>query len=454
MWSKNLCSSIDDCTAQQHFESGSEVPDVLNPLGQVGEKSRKLLESLYYGSRDGSEEHPCTPEAKWDWSGRQAKRARVENIIRGMTPGDRIADVAMKDGREETSGTQGQEMMKELRSQMRQRAGDMVKESLAKCENRPREWKTPKMDAFSSKLMADVLKYELSRAVSRSVDSIFKSMPLPQKEDGAEFIAHPCKEELQVQDVQTEALSLVLQRPQMEGSAVHQLSLDSGPLVLNYCNALGPCSETKSRRATFDPPWNSVTVRSKVNSRSSRSPTGHMSAVLDNLCLPYVKGESGRKNNLYILSEGLTTNHLKKAKLMFFYTRYPSSTVLKTCFRDVQLTRCITSQLIKWFSNFREFYYIQMEKFARHAVTGGPADDRALSVGRESELFRALNMHYNKGNDFQVPDRFLEVAAITLRQFYIAISTGKDRDPSWKKAIYKVICKLDTDIPAEFMSYE
>lgn len=52
----------------------------------------------------------------------------------------------------------------------------------------------------------------------------------------------------------------------------------------------------------------------------------------------------------------------------------------------------------------------------------------------------------------QVPDRFLEVAEITLREFYIAISMGKDRDPSWKKAIYKVICKLDSDVPAEFKS--
>lgn len=50
----------------------------------------------------------------------------------------------------------------------------------------------------------------------------------------------------------------------------------------------------------------------------------------------------------------------------------------------------------------------------------------------------------------QVPQRFLEVAVITLREFYGAISKGEDRDPSWKKAIYKMICKLDGDVPAEF----
>lgn len=36
--------------------------------------------------------------------------------------------------------------------------------------------------------------------------------------------------------------------------------------------------------------------------------------------------------------EGLTTSHLKKAKLMFFFTRYPSSHTLRTCFHDVQVS--------------------------------------------------------------------------------------------------------------------
>lgn len=58
--------------------------------------------------------------------------------------------------------------------------------------------------------------------------------------------------------------------------------------------------------------------------------------------------------------------------------------------------------MIKWFSNFREFYYIQMEKFARQAISEGVTNPKMLVVLRDSELFRALNMHYNKGNDFEV----------------------------------------------------
>ncbi|XP_057586704.1 prospero homeobox protein 2 isoform X2 [Hippopotamus amphibius kiboko] len=117
-----------------------------------------------------------------------------------------------------------------------------------------------------------------------------------------------------------------------------------------------------------------------------------------------------------------------------------------------KFNRCITSQMIKWFSNFREFYYIQMEKSARQAISDGVTNPKTLVVLRDSELFRALNMHYNKGNDFEVPGCFLEIASLTLQEFFRAVSAGKDSDPSWKKPIYKIISKLDSDIPEIFKS--
>ncbi|KTF97609.1 hypothetical protein cypCar_00019474 [Cyprinus carpio] len=235
---------------------------------------------------------------------------------------------------------------------------------------------------------------------------------------------------------QTEALSLVVRKPSLSQAVKRPYPLHQTPFQFGYSAPLHdsqilehllkygphsafsalPCLPAALERSSPDSmehPWESVGMRSK---------------------------------------EGLTPNHLKKAKLMFFYTRYPSSNLLKNFFPDVKFNRCITSQLIKWFSNFREFYYIQMEKFARQAIIDGVNDVKDILVTRESELFRALNMHYNKANDFQVPDRFLEVAEITLQEFYSAISLSRDSDPSWKKAIYKVICKLDSDVPEDFKS--
>ncbi|XP_036403430.1 prospero homeobox 3 [Megalops cyprinoides] len=147
--------------------------------------------------------------------------------------------------------------------------------------------------------------------------------------------------------------------------------------------------------------------------------------------------------------DGLTPCHLKKAKLMFFYTRYPSSNTLKTYFPDVKFNRCITSQLIKWFSNFREFFYIQMERFARQALREGMAGGggEVLRLRRDSELFRTLNLHYNKSNDYHVPERFVEISELALREFFTAIQAGHDSDPCWKKSIYKIICKLDSPVP-------
>ncbi|XP_064185164.1 prospero homeobox 3 [Anguilla rostrata] len=161
----------------------------------------------------------------------------------------------------------------------------------------------------------------------------------------------------------------------------------------------------------------------------------------------------GGDSSLYLppgsSQEGLSPCHLKKAKLMFFYTRYPSSNTLKTYFPDVKFNRCITSQLIKWFSNFREFFYIQMERFARQAVREGVmgGGEAALRLRRDSELYRILNLHYNKSNDYHVPDRFVEISDLALREFFTAIQAGRDTDPCWKKSIYKIICKLDSPVP-------
>ncbi|KAK9409580.1 prospero homeobox protein 2-like [Crotalus adamanteus] len=154
-----------------------------------------------------------------------------------------------------------------------------------------------------------------------------------------------------------------------------------------------------------------------------------------------LKGQGSQDS--WLIKEALTPGHLKKAKLMFFFSRYPTSSLLKSYFLDIQFTRCITSQLIKWFSNFREFYYIQMEKFARQALLEGITELSDLIVTRDSELFRILNVHYNKGNDFKVPDGFLDVANLTLQEFFTAVRAGRDLDPSWKKPIYKIISKLD-----------
>ncbi|NXI40639.1 PROX1 protein, partial [Galbula dea] len=204
--------------------------------------------------------------------------------------------------------------------------------------------------------------------------------------------------------------------------------------------------------------WGTVKLRSSVvRQQQQQHPLSLSPANMESLALlPVGLCQMGRAAacrlslTLKQMQEALTPGHLKKAKLMFFFTRYPTSTLLKTYFLDVQFSRYITSQLIKWFSNFREFYYIQVEKFARQALLEGVVDACTLQVSRDSELFRALNMHYNKGNDFEVPGRFLEVASLTLREFFSAVRAGKDADPSWKKPIYKIISKLDSDIPEGF----
>ncbi|EZA59916.1 Homeobox protein prospero [Ooceraea biroi] len=156
-------------------------------------------------------------------------------------------------------------------------------------------------------------------------------------------------------------------------------------------------------------------------------------------------------------SSTLTPMHLRKAKLMFFWVRYPSSAVLKMYFPDIKFNKNNTAQLVKWFSNFREFYYIQMEKYARQAVSEGVKSVEDLRVGGDSEIYRVLNLHYNRNNHIevwgpQVPSNFRYVVEQTLKEFFKAIQGGKDTEQSWKKSIYKVISRLDDPVPEYFKS--
>uniref|UniRef100_A0A673BJ28 Prospero homeobox 2 n=1 Tax=Sphaeramia orbicularis TaxID=375764 RepID=A0A673BJ28_9TELE len=512
-------------------------------------------------------EHPMTDHL-------QAKRARVENIIRVMagSPNSRQhgdiekPDTDVRDTREAREAYRENKRKQRLPQHQEHSVSGPVneechklKEQLHSMQRLLRQLQEKFLQVYNqedrehddrdeidrmkivgylvhqreSQNLQEALKQELSRAVNECVDRVFKKvsstgldlspqqrmcstpeMQLNTSGDRKSQQGNCAQEQLHSEESavkprsleyyesseaqspqdQTEALSLVVRKPAVTPLSsvtptvkrpypVHQTPFQfnySTPLhdsqILEHLLKYGPHSNflpcmppsmDRTSPDSVDLPWDTIAMRSKVTS----SHLGHHArpstlgpVTVDNLCLPHVKIECGELQSMaerspYMSlnisfhlkrSEGLTPSHLKKAKLMFFYTRYPSSNVLKTFFPDVKFNRCITSQLIKWFSNFREFYYIQMEKFARQAIVDGISDVKDITVSRDSELFRALNMHYNKANDFHVPDRFLEVAEITLHEFYNAISSAKDSDPSWKKAIYKVICKLDSDVPEEF----
>lgn len=57
-------------------------------------------------------------------------------------------------------------------------------------------------------------------------------------------------------------------------------------------------------------------------------------------------------SSCFQIQEGLSPNHLKKAKLMFFYTRYPSSNMLKMFFSDVKVSpNMLSLQCFIYFTN-------------------------------------------------------------------------------------------------------
>ena len=53
-------------------------------------------------------------------------------------------------------------------------------------------------------------------------------------------------------------------------------------------------------------------------------------------------------------------------------------------------------------SSSREFYYIQMEKYARQALAEGVKNVTDLVITTDSELYRVLVLHYNRNNQIEV----------------------------------------------------
>ncbi|XP_043406423.1 prospero homeobox protein 1 isoform X3 [Chelonia mydas] len=379
-----------------------------------------------------------------------AKRARVENIVCSISSSYRDG------GLEEGGSGYGRSRRAQERSQLKQQLEKMreqvfqLQEKLCQIYSGVAQEERSNMGAAWSQepsrvgastrhpvegsrhpgTLAEALKEELGAAMTQVVDTVMQVFARQQPPPEEPPCSYPSD--------QTEALPLVVRKSLPR--APPELVASTFPQPM----AVPPYLAAFKDRAAGEAYWESVSLRTKLSSRHLLQPHCALFQLAEPTDRQLPKSQAtethhGQEPALYRPSsqEGLTPGHLKKAKLMFFYTRYPSSGTLKTYFSDVKFNRCITSQLIKWFSNFREFFYIQMEKFSRQALSDGVLSVEMLTVTRDSELARVLNQHYNKANDYEIPSKFLEVSQITLREFFSAISRGCDADPSWKKSIYK-----------------
>jgi hypothetical protein len=51
---------------------------------------------------------------------------------------------------------------------------------------------------------------------------------------------------------------------------------------------------------------------------------------------------------------------------------------------------------------FSEFFYIQIEKYARQYLAEGVRNIEDLIITTDSDLYRVLNLHYNRSNQIDV----------------------------------------------------
>lgn len=105
-----------------------------------------------------------------------------------------------------------------------------------------------------------------------------------------------------------------------------------------------------------------------------------------------------------------------------------------------------------------------MEKYARQAVSEGVKNAEDLHVGGDSELYRVLNLHYNRNNHIEVwgpqvreVERYLEPKSVqffllfsllllTFRFFkftrFFCFNNGAGKFVSWVKFIFEIYGKV------------
>ena len=55
----------------------------------------------------------------------------------------------------------------------------------------------------------------------------------------------------------------------------------------------------------------------------------------------------------------------------------------------------------------REFFYIQMEKYARQVLSDGLKNVSELVVSKDDELYRVLVLHYNRNNQIEASPLYM-----------------------------------------------
>ena len=97
---------------------------------------------------------------------------------------------------------------------------------------------------------------------------------------------------------------------------------------------------------------------------------------------------------------------------------------------------------------FREFFYIQMEKYARQALSEGVKSDSELHVTEDAELYRVINVHYNRNNHIEVSFKTECLSLFFLlskKCKYIFSKKGK-------KDTYSAITICDDDVTNKHMT--
>ena len=86
---------------------------------------------------------------------------------------------------------------------------------------------------------------------------------------------------------------------------------------------------------------------------------------------------------------------------------------------------CFSFTYLSFFLLSSEFFYIQIEKYARQYLAEGVRKVEDLIITTDSDLYRVLNLHYNRSNQIEVSIRQEENHHLCLSLLSSSLGSSK-----------------------------
>ncbi|XP_021961956.1 homeobox protein prospero isoform X2 [Folsomia candida] len=142
----------------------------------------------------------------------------------------------------------------------------------------------------------------------------------------------------------------------------------------------------------------------------------------------------------------LTMQHFIKAKMIFFYTQFPSTRSIQQYFPDVEHPSDI-EQIAKIFEASRIFFYARIEQTARTIFGLSPrAHYSVITIPTHFNLYKTLHYYFDPLRSTEPSEEFQLKVTQSTREYFIALQNGVDASEI-ESRVTRALKQIEEDPP-------